>query len=267
MALFCRSRKPVKRSYFDTLKYAYVSQPITSFNDFMNVCGKTLNHHSLDIASSFGSWKKLFDKVRSGSKEKLSPGISQPVVQGITTYGLSDEEAFFILSYTASFSSWINSSLRNGDCLTECQDYYANGLELALSKLPRCNCKYVYRMDEPLRNKTEELKWFESKKGRLIKIPCFLSVAKSNWDNTELTWKISTVSNRSNVIDLAQCRNNSTEDEAVFKRDSLFEIKGVKGELIILQEVESAFTPVIEMVGNYVGCRLSKHKGGPATLG
>lgn len=227
---------------------------MTNFNDFINTCGEKLNNHDLNLCKSFSVWKKIFDNIRSGSTEKIRPGFSQPVLQGIISHNLSDEEAFFILSYTASFSSWINLSLRRGDCLTECQEYYANRLEFALAKLPKCACEYLYRMDMPLCNKTEELNWFESKKGCIIKIPNFLSVAKSNWNNTEIIWKISTIRGKSNAIDLAQCRNNPSEDEAIFKRNSLFKIRNVNKDIIFLEEVENISTPVIEVVGNYAGC-------------
>lgn len=227
---------------------------MTSFDEFLNICGKMENNHRIEIANSFAGWKQIFTKVRSGSGEKLRSGMSQPIVQGIITYGLSDEEAFFILSYTASFSSWINLPLRCGDPLTMCQAYYAENLIMALSKLPHCNCEYLYRMDTPLCGKAEELAWFKRKIGSVIKVPNFLSVAKSNWDNTELTWKIYTIKGRSNAIDLEQCRNNPSEDEAIYQSDSLFEIKGVDGELVVLDEVENTTIATIEMIGNYVGC-------------
>ncbi len=227
---------------------------MTNFNDFISACGQTLNHHQLTIKDCFDGWKRTFDKIRSGTAERLRPGFSQPVVQGVITYSLSDEEAFFILSYTASFSSWINLPLRRGDVLTECQQYYAKGLELALAALPACNCDYLYRLDMPMCDKKEELEWFARNVGSIIQVPSFLSVAKSNWDNTNITWKIATNNGHSNAVDLALCRNNASEDEAVFKPNSLFKIIGIEQGIVLLEEVENTTLPFISMVGNYAGC-------------
>lgn len=227
---------------------------MSKFEDFLKECGQITNHHSLSIAQAYSGWKCIFKKVRAGSSVKLRPGLSQPVVKGILTYGLTDEEAFFILSYTATFSSWINFPLRNRQVLTDCQTYYATALDSALSKLPKCNCPYLYRMDSPLCGKNEELHWFVKQKGKIIRVPNFLSVAKSNWENTETTWKIAIKHSESNAFDLDQCRNNPEEDEAVYKRNSLFKVLDVTGGVILLEEMDKATEPIIELTGTYVGC-------------
>jgi hypothetical protein len=227
---------------------------MTSFEEFIECCGECLNHSGLDVATSFFGWKKMFAKVRTGSSGKLRAGVSQPVLEGIVKHNLSDQEAFFIVSYTATFSSWINLPLRLGEQLTECQQFYADGLDSALSKLPCCDSENVFRMDSPMCSKEDELEWFNARCGEFIRLPYFLSVAKSNWKNTDLTWRITTRRLKSSAADLNLCRNNPSEDELLYRRNSVFEIRGVKAGMVILEEADSQQNSYIELVGNYAGC-------------
>lgn len=224
-----------------------------NFQDFLNQCGKKANRHSINVVEAYEGWRKTITEVRTNSPRKNSKRIAPPIVQGILNYDLSDEEGYFILSYTASFSSWINLPLRNNQKLTDCQGFYANGLEAALLKMPRFKGDFLYRMDSPICDKEEELAWFTKQKGNVIKVPNFLSVAKTNWDSTEIIWKIATNHN-SLAFDLDECRNNPSEDEVLYKRDSLFKIIDVSNGIILLEEVASSTGKVINLVGNYVGC-------------
>jgi hypothetical protein len=110
-------------------------------------------------------------------------------------------------------------------------------------------------MDSPLCGKTQEVRWFKSIEGRVIRIPYFLSVAKTNWDNTDITWRIITRGHMSNTADLNECRNNPNEDELLYKRNSFFRVNGVHNGVVVLKEVESVESSYIDLVGNYVGCR------------
>lgn len=225
-----------------------------NFQDFLNQCGKKANHHSLNVAEAYEGWRKAIAEFRTNSPGKNNRRIAPALLQGILTYDLSDEEVFFILSYTASFSSWVNLPLRNNQKLTDCQGFYANGLEAALLKMPGFKGDFLYRMDSPICDKEEELEWFTKQKANVIRIPNFLSVAKTNWDNTEITWRIATNRN-SLAFDLDECRNNPSEDEVLYMRNSLFKIIDVSNGIILMQEVENSTGKVIDLFGNYVGCK------------
>jgi len=225
-----------------------------SFNQFLEECKDELNHHQQNVKTSFEQgWKPLFDQFRKDKKLQDAHRNRHIVLQGIEEYNLSDEDAFFILSYTGSYSSWLNAGLRNGrDFDTKCQRYFASKLTLALDKLPCFNDEYVFRMDSPLGLKGQLAKWFNGNKGRVIHLPYFLSTSKDNYENSDITWHIKTMKNNSTARDLALVANNDTEREVLFKRDCFFQIGSIDGEtgIIEMQEVEKT-SNAIKVTGFY----------------
>lgn len=227
---------------------------MTSFSKFLNNCGASVNHSQQTISESYKNWRSEFNNFRDGSHNSTSPRLSKPILEALNIYGLSDEEAFFILSYTAHFSSWINVPLRCNTALDKCQQAYANGLDGALSKMPKCKISTLYRMDSPHCTREQEFNWFNKNKGRIVKVPTFLSVAKSNWENTTVTWKIDVKTEYSIATDLLTLRNNPSEDEVLYQRDSLFIILGVDDECILLEETRQTSNSIIVLSGNYASC-------------
>lgn len=224
------------------------------FNQFLDECKDELNHHQQNVKTSFEKgWKPLFDEIRKNKKLQDTHRNRHIVLQGLEEYNLSDEDAFFILSYTGSYSSWLNSESRNGrDFDTECKRYFANGLTLALDKLPYYNDEYVFRMDSPLGTKEQIIEWFNAHKKGIICVPYFLSTSKDNYENSEITWHIKTMKNNSKARDLALITNNDTEKEVLFKRDCFFRIVSVDSEsgIIEMVEVEKALN-AIKVTGFY----------------
>jgi hypothetical protein len=212
-----------------------------SFNQFLEECKDELNHHQQNVKTSFEvGWKPLFDEYRTNKKLQNKPGNRQIVLQGLDEYNLSDEEAFFILSYTGSYSSWLNNDWRNGWSFdSKCKQYFAERLNLALDKLPCFNDEYVFRMDSPMGTKDQVIKWFHNQIKQVIHVPHFLSTSKDNYENTEITWHIKTMSNNSMARDLALLTNNKVEKEVLFKNDCYFQIVNINSEkgIIDMEEV------------------------------
>src|SRR5436190_2907442 len=108
---------------------------INSFSSFLDICKEEPNHHQQNVKTTFEEgWKPLFDEYRSTGELEKKFGNKHIVLSGLKEYSLTDEEAFFILTHTGSYSSWINHLLRDGYPLdTDCKKYFAQNLNNALS--------------------------------------------------------------------------------------------------------------------------------------
>ena len=145
-------------------------------------------------------------------------------LKGMIENGLSEEEAFFILAYTSSYSGWINTALKDGRKLdTECKKQFANALDNALEKI-KSGPETVYRMDWPPGDPEDVLTWFESKIGSSFVIPYFLSTAKEDYENSEVVWQITTLKSGSCARDISNLCQAPSEQEVLFKRASKFKI-------------------------------------------
>lgn len=228
---------------------------MNSFTEFLECCKDELNHHGQNVKDSFeNNWLPILQDFRNKKELPTHHRYNHLVLEGIFRHSLSNEEAFFILSHTGSYSSWINGSLRSGRQFdTQCQQYFADKLNEALSKLPCFNDKKVYRMDEPLTDDIEQVfSFFEKNNGKVMRTPYFLSTSKDNWENTSLTWDIKTLQEDSKARDLSLITNNNTEKEVLFKGDSYFKIKGVnRGSKIVFMEEVSECTMDADLVGFY----------------
>jgi hypothetical protein len=226
-----------------------------TFINFLEECKRDLNHHQQNVKESFEEgWLPLFTHFRSTGTLPIKPSTKHIVLNGLTEYNLTDEEAFFILAHTGSYSSWINQPLRNGQLLDSiCKEKFAENLDKSLNKLPPFNCENVFRMDDsPLGTAQEICSWFKKNIGKVIIIPYFLSTSKENWDNTEITWKIKTMQANSNARDLQLITNNDIEKEVLFKRYSSFKIISVNENTgIIEMEETSNSNSSISLTGLY----------------
>lgn len=212
---------------------------ISEFEAFLENCKDEQNHHQQNVKNTYEKgFKPLFDRYRKGITE-TSKHISVEL-RGLTEFSIDDEEAFFILAYTGSYSSWLNDNLRNGLPLnTNCKKYFATRLCEALDKLPSYNNNIVFRMDNPSGEKKTILSWFGNNIGKTIKTPYFLSTSKDNYGNTEIVWKIKTLNANSFGKDLDLLTNNKIEKEVLFKCNAHFAIQDVdmKIGIIEMQEV------------------------------
>lgn len=209
------------------------------FQTFLENCKGEVNHLQQNVKFTYEKgFKPVFDRYRNDIKGM--PKHSQIELKGMIEFSIDDEEAFFILAYTGSYSSWLNSNLRNGLPLdTECKKYFAKRLTDALNKLPSCNNNTVFRMDTPSDEKRTVLNWFNRNIGKTVRTPYFLSTSKDNYNNTNIVWKIKTLETNSFGKDLNLLTNNKVEKEVLFKCNAYFEIQSVdktKG-IIEMQEV------------------------------
>lgn len=225
-----------------------------NFIHFLDECKEEYNHHQQNVKKSYEiGWKPILEQYRNKKSLPDAMGYRNIELSGMDEYKLTDEEAFFVLSFTGSYSSWINLPLRNGYPLeTKCKEFFANNLEKTLEKLPSYNDRYVFRMDTPTGSKSVVLNWFEANIEKVITIPYFLSTAKENYENTEITWRIKTLTNDSKGKNLELLTNNIPEEEVLFKRNALFKIKEIDHQkgIIEMQEVLQSDNP-INLIGFY----------------
>ena len=184
-------------------------------------CNTEKNHHGQILRDTYLVYQDWFRRYRDGDKN-LDPHLKSMIDNKLT-----DDEAFFILAYTGSYSSWINSKLRDGASLdSECKNKFASCLDHALSKMPSVKEEIVFRMDNPGCER-EILSWFDKHKRRKIRIPYFLSTAKEDYKNTNIIWEIQTRRINSKGKDISSLSNNKFEKEVLFMRNSWFRIDAV----------------------------------------
>lgn len=225
-----------------------------SFADFLEMCKGELNHLQQNVKDSFEKgWKPLFDYYRKHESLPVRPSTSHVALHGIHLYELSDEEAFFITSYTGSYSSWLNTDIRSGrEFSNKCKQYFAERLAAALDKLPPYAGKQVFRMDAPLGTAKQVTRWFRANNGQVIHVPYFLSAAKVNYRNTPITWHIQTSAPLTHARDISSITNNMTEQEVLFKAGSYFQILEVESKSGIIDMVEVGPTPLaVKATGFY----------------
>ena len=219
------------------------------FEKLLNECNGEENFHGLTIRQSYEGYLPWFEAYRTGDKS-LDDNL-----KGMIENGLTEEEAFFILAYTGSASSWVNSELRDGHLpSTKCKEVFVNKLNQALAKVSSFNGNIAFRMDEPHSNSEEVLKWFHSKIGSKFKVPYFLSTAKEDYNNSSIVWQINTLTEGSFGKDISQLTNNKYEKEVLFRTGSCFEIIKVdeKKNYIHLNEVINSEQIEFDLVGDYV---------------
>jgi len=221
------------------------------FEKLLNECDGEKDLHETTIRQSFeegfSPWFKDYEKGDKSLDDNL---------KGMTDNGLTEEEAFFVLAYTGSASSWVNSELRNGQTPTgKCKEVFANKLNESLSKVASFNGNVVFRMDEPLSESEEVLKWFQAKVGEKFRVPYFLSTAKEDYNNSSIVWEIKTLATGSSGKDISQLTSNKFEKEVLFQTGSCFEIIKVdqKKNYIHLNEIVDSEQIKFELVGDYVG--------------
>lgn len=214
-----------------------------TFNSFLAACKDEINHHQQTLKKSFEQgWIPLLRHYRTNRVLPEKPSTKHIILEGLFEYNLTDEEAFFILTHTGSYSSWINRPLRDGHPFDNvCKEEFANRLDKSLDKLPPYVGENVFRMDSPLGLKEDVCLWFKKNIGSIVNVPYFLSTSKDNWENTEIIWDIQTMGTNSKARDLRLITNNDTEKEVLFKRNSSFMIMSVDEEsgIIKLNEVEN----------------------------
>ena len=227
---------------------------MTTFKQFLDTCREEENHLQQNVKTTFErGWKPLFEEFRKNGRLNESIANSSICLSGLLEFDLTDEEAFFILGHTGSYSSWVNGPLRYGSELdTYCKQFFADRLDNVLNKIPSFNDNYVYRMDSPDGSKEQILKWFKKNVGAIIQIPFFLSTSKENWENTEVIWRIKTLKSGSKGKDLTLLTNNRSESEVLFKMNSYFKILDfeITNGIVEMEEIEKS-TSGIKLIGLY----------------
>jgi hypothetical protein len=196
-------------------------------------------------SKSFAPW---FEAYKLGDQEILDN------LKGMKENGLSEEEAFLVLIYTASSSSWINEEMREGisvDC--DCKSSIIRNLDNVLAKIKSHDNKVVYRMDNPLGDNAKVLSWFSKAVTLKFTVPNFLSTSMENYENSPIIWKINTLVEGSMGKDISNLTNNKHEKEVLFRKDSCFEILEVDFEaaMISLNEVKSNDDISFKLTGHY----------------
>lgn len=224
------------------------------FLHFLELCKNDRNSNGLTLLEAFEDiWLPLFKEFRANGNLASKVRTGNIVLEGLKQYKLSNEEAFFILIHTGSFSSWINQPLRSGFSLdSKCKERYAMELENSLSKLPPHNNELVFRMDSPDGDKEEVFAWFKYNINKVFRVPYFLSTSKDNWGSTDVIWRIKTKNEDSQARDLAYLTNNKSEKEVLFKRNTFFEIKKVhENEGIVDMQETKYYNSAVSLVGQY----------------
>lgn len=206
------------------------------FDVFLQLCDDEGEvDRGLTIKETYNAFLPCLEKYRNGVKE------SRINWTGITKYGLSDEEAFFILAYSSGTSKWINAELRLGKELsTNCKKLFSEQLDYSLSKMPSLNESLVYRMQIGI-ERNSEIKRFQSRVNSTFIVPQYLSTAKENYNNSAVVWKIKTLTIESKGKDISDLSNHRYEKEVLFERNSKFEITAVDElhSCIMMQEISS----------------------------
>lgn len=219
------------------------------FESFLKLCDDTKNHHGQVVRDTYyKGFLNWFQKYRNGD-QSLDNNL-----KGMIKNGLDEEEAFMMLAYTGSYSSWVNSDLRNSrmsNC--ECKREFISRLNMALDKVIAFNNQTVFRMDSPSEDKDKVLNWFDSKVESIFRIPYFLSTAKEDYENTEIVWKIKTLAENSLGKDISDITNNQHELEVLFRTGSCFLIENVDFDkaYITLSEVSNDSQVDFELTGCY----------------
>lgn len=172
--------------------------------------------------------------------------------------GLTEEDLFMILSYTARSSGWVNSDLRIGSPVKpKCKQEFIRRLDNALTKIRSFDNEIVYRMDNPLGSKKDIIAWFKQKQGCVFLLPYFLSTSKDKWKDRPIIWKIKTLKTGSLGKDITKLANDATlakdasEKEVLFKTGACFKIKRVSTKMVHLMEVPNDTIPDFELTGDY----------------
>lgn len=208
------------------------------FESFLKLCDNVHNHHGQEVRKTYlDGFLPWFEAYRQGDLS-LEKNLG-----GMVKNGLNEEEAFMILAYTGSHSSWVNSEMRNGQIINcKCKTEFIERLNNALAKIISFDNQIVFRMDSPSDDKEVILNWFKKKIGCIFKIPFFLSTAKEDYKNTEIVWNIKTLSENSLGKDISDITNNSTELEVLFNYGSCFKIDSV--------DFNRAYVNLIEVSSN-----------------
>ncbi|MBA9078189.1 ADP-ribosyltransferase [Rufibacter quisquiliarum] len=202
-----------------------------------------------NLRDSFRGFKVWFDSYRNGDV-KLDRNL-----KGMIDHNLTEEEAFLVLTYTASkTSSWVNHDLRNGNTHKRADKIlYSEYLSFVLNKIPPFNNALAFRMETEVSDDEEVLNWFESKMGRTFVLPYFLSTSKEDWGNDQLVWQIQTLPKNSLARDISNLTNNPPEQEILFNKGAKFLIKGVDKEkcYVYLDEIDSQHETSFALTGLY----------------
>lgn len=201
-------------------------------DELINICRDVKNHYGLTIDKSYKGYRRLFEEFRQDNT-KHSYNLS-----GMLSNGLSEDEAFFILCYTASYSSWINGDYRAGEQITcPCKAIVSDLLDKSLAKVQSYNGELIFRMDYS-GNDYEVMPWFKRKIGLKFNVPYFLSTAKHNYNNGSMVWQIKTLRDMSYAKDISNITQNPSEEEVLFRRNSKFIVDNVDVELNIVYLTE-----------------------------
>ena len=220
-----------------------------NFELFLSKCDNIKNHKGQILRSTyykgFLPWFKEYRDDNNSHKENL---------EGMTQNGLTEEEAFVILAYTGSYSSWLNSNMRNGELSScDCKNEFINRLNNSLDKIKCFNDEVVYRMDSPYDKDDNIIDWFKAKTNSIFRIPYFLSTAKEDYKNSEVVWEIETLTFNSLGKDISNLTNNQYELEVLFRTGSCFQIKSIdsKKRYVKLKEVRIDSKIDFELTGLY----------------
>lgn len=219
-----------------------------SLEDTFRLCDGERNHHGLTLARSYEGFEAWFAAFENGS-DKFDLHLTY-----MRELGIPKEEAFFILAYTGTHSSWINSELRNGEELSSrCKQAFAESLDQVLRKLTSFNNQIVYRMDIPHDDDEETRTWFDQHVGAKFEVPYYLSTAQKDYHNTPVVWKIQTLAADSFGKDISKLTNNEFEREVLFRRHAKFEILGIEHGTgyVMLQELTKDAATDFPLVGIY----------------
>lgn len=177
----------------------------------------------LPVVSTINGFKNIFEHYKNGGetyKENLA---------GMTENNMSEEEVLSSLGYTGSWSSWINSDLRNGTKITEdAKDLFIAAENTSLDKVSSVDGNIVYRMDNPSGATQKMLQWFSDRIDTVINVPYFLSTSKDDYKKTPIIWVISTLKENSRGKDILHISNNRYEKEVLFAPGSKSIINEVK---------------------------------------
>lgn len=204
------------------------------------------------------------DELSSNSKEPIIKkhiksyyNMTDENINHFKSHNLSKEEAFILIVFTGHGSTSVNHSLGNKKPdLDELEKIITNHFDNILLKINQADCCIVYRMDKYAKPfKENAISWFCVNKGKIIRVPFFLSTSTEPWkDDSPLIWEIKLLPQINtmahNIFDLVG--NHGNEKEVRFERNVKFFIKDIKKIeerfWIYLEEVEQDKTEFLTLM-------------------
>ncbi|QXV66831.1 hypothetical protein INP83_07035 [Mucilaginibacter sp. 21P] len=177
------------------------------------------------------------------TKEYLKNPAKTANLKDVIDGSISLADADAITNYSGDLSKALNRAIRGNYLdLTVKVAAYDKALLKALQSVPPYNNQTVYRMTKYVEDINPYKTYFESKKGKVLIDPCYMSTSKDEWISEKLIYGIKTLKSESNARDISRSTNNAIENEVLFVKGTKLLIKSIveKDDRLIVEMEETA---------------------------